>query len=182
MNPWLDLVRAAHGLQHGNIDNPAAGISVCAIAADDFPFLLSPSAPWLRRQDFTNSKKLRSRSFHCSISCARCTRISVLTFFSAIMAAPITVLPKAVVADKTPVSWADRASNAAVCSSRSSPLNEAQILRPLRRSSWSSTEMPFSCIQFITSSKQPRGRKRKFPRYSAQQITRGRFQTGMRMA
>ena len=63
MNPWLDLVRAAHGLQHGNIDNPVAGISVCAIAADDFPFLLSPSAPWLRRQDFNNSKKLRQPLF-----------------------------------------------------------------------------------------------------------------------
>ena len=59
MNPWLDLVRVAHGLQHGNVNHSAAGISVCAIAADNFPFLLPPSALGLRRQDIINSKKLR---------------------------------------------------------------------------------------------------------------------------
>ena len=59
MNPGSDLVRAAHGLQHGNVNHSAAGISACAIAADNFPFLLPPSVPGLRRQNFINNKKLR---------------------------------------------------------------------------------------------------------------------------
>ena len=54
----------------------------------------------------------------------------MLTFRFAIMAMANTVLPKAVVADSVPVWCAVMASIAICCSSRSSPLNVALMLRP----------------------------------------------------
>ena len=58
------------------------------------------------------------RSIHCSSNCWRCTSTSVLTLRWAISQAAMTVLPKAVVADRTPVSCASNALAAASCSGR----------------------------------------------------------------
>ena len=57
--PRFDFVGITHGLQHGDIDNAAAGIFIGPIQADDFPLFLSPSALGLRRQNFVDDKKLR---------------------------------------------------------------------------------------------------------------------------
>ena len=68
-------------------------------------------------------RNIDSRSIHCSKSCRRCTKTKVLTPRCAISHAASTVLPKAVVAAKTPVSWASIAWAAACCSGRNSPQN-----------------------------------------------------------
>ena len=76
-----------------------------------------------------------SRSTHCSCNCRRCTSTSVLTPRSAMSQAATTVFPKAVVAERTPVSWASMASAASCCSGYSSPRKFASSGLPAKRSS-----------------------------------------------
>ena len=58
------------------------------------------------------SRNADSRWTHCSSNWRRCTRTSVLTPRWAISQAATTVLPKAVVAARTPVSWRSSSSAA----------------------------------------------------------------------
>ena len=62
-----------------------------------------------------NPRNVDNRSIHCSCNCRRCTRTRVLTPRLAISHAATTVLPKAVVAESTPVSWASMAAAAICC-------------------------------------------------------------------
>ena len=55
-------------------------------------------------------RNVDKRSTHCSSNCRRCTRTSVLTPRWAMSQAATTVFPNAVVADRTPVSWASMAA------------------------------------------------------------------------
>src|SRR5260370_299943 len=75
-----------------------------------------------------------NRSTHCSCNCRRCTRTSVLTLRWAVSHAATTVFPKAVVADRTPVSCAKRARAAVDCSGRNSPRNSTSRGLPALRS------------------------------------------------
>ena len=56
--PGLYFVGIAHGLQHGDINDPAASVFIGSIQADDFPLFLSSSALRLWRQNFVYDQKL----------------------------------------------------------------------------------------------------------------------------
>ena len=75
-----------------------------ATSSDPVGFLWPPP---IRPMDFDGrSRNADNRSTHCSSNWRRCTRTRVLTPRWAISHAAITVFPNAVVADRTPVSWA----------------------------------------------------------------------------
>ena len=76
------------------------------------------------------SRNSDRRSCHCISNALECTRISVFVFLLAIRATAVTVFPKAVVADNTPLENSMRALIASNCSSRSFPLNVTPIGLP----------------------------------------------------
>ena len=76
------------------------------------------------------SRNSERRSCHCKSNAFEWISMSVFIFFRAINAAAVTVFPKAVVADNTPLVWAMRVLMAFNCSSRSLPLNATAICLP----------------------------------------------------
>src|SRR6218665_3775888 len=76
------------------------------------------------------ARKLCSRSCHCVSSSVRWTRTRVFTPRLAITAAAVTVLPKAVGAQRTPVSCCSVAPTATSWSSRSVPAKRTSICAP----------------------------------------------------
>ena len=98
-------------------------VKLCKTATSIKPvgFLVPP--PMRPIASFGSSKNVESLSIHCSCSCLRWTKMSVLTLRLEINQAPITVFPKAVVADRTPKSVFRRVSAAIFCSLLNSPKN-----------------------------------------------------------
>ena len=103
------------------------------------------------------SRKFSSDAFHCSRSALEWTRIRVLTLRCPIKYAPTTVLPKAVVADRTPMSWDKRALAAGICSWRSSPRKATLICCPGWRWSAKMYGVSYVSSRSFNGSKRPLG-------------------------
>ena len=135
---------------------------------------------FLRPRFFGSSGSLKSmsrnsvrRSCHCVSKALEWTRIRVFTFLRAIIAAAVTVFPKAVVACKTPLLYVSNALMASVCSSRSFPVNVTDIFFP-----WlvSSVILYFTLLSFKNdriASSHPRGIARYSSVISKQEMIRG---------
>jgi len=94
-------------------------------------------------------------------------------FRFAIRYAPITVLPKAVVAESTPISCCNSAPAAISCSIRSVPLNSAAMGAPGLRLSSTWYDVPASSNSASNSSSQPRGMLRYSALFSVQSMILG---------
>ena len=96
--------------------------------------------------------------FHCSKSACVCTIIRVLVFQFAIRAVEVTVFPKPVPAERTPISCARRVSKASGWLSLSVPLKQKFWIVPFVRLS----EITYSTFrlsrQHFISSRLPRGK------------------------
>lgn len=113
-----------------------------------------------------------SFSAHWETSAQRGTMTSVGSRRREMRYAPITVLPNPVGADRIPSSCSSICSAAFSCSSRSSPLNWADMAGPAYFSSCRRKLAPASLRIFRSLRLQPRGRAMNPSRSSPRHITR----------
>ena len=102
-------------------------------------------------------KKVSIALSHCSISAEDCSKISVFTFFLAIILQQTTVFPNAVAAWSIPVSCFNMASAAKSWGSFNCPSNVARISFPGQRSSQIWFTIPALSHLAVTSSNRPLG-------------------------
>lgn len=67
-DPRFDCVCVSKGLQQGNVDDAAAGISSTAVLSDQFAFLLRPRFFGTSGSCSRSSRNCERRSFHCRAS------------------------------------------------------------------------------------------------------------------
>ena len=123
-----------------------------------------------------------SLSFHCDTKLILLTRINVLTFRSAISLIATTVLPKAVVPHKMPLSCSNNFAIAVGWSSLSIPLNSTSIFLPVLVCSSHTTSKPIFSKSALQSASQPLGKHKYSVVSSAQQIILGLLKVAILMA
>jgi hypothetical protein len=164
---WIDLALTRKRLHHRDVD--LAGGLVLA-AADDTDHALAR----LQKCGKAHLPLLEQfRAVHQN---------QVLTQRRAMIAAAVTVLPKAVGAHSTPASCPSIAATAASWSGRSVPLKPTAMGVPAWRSSRRSMRMPLSTNRSRAASKHPRGSAMCRGKFSAQPMMRGLSHTDIRIA
>lgn len=103
-------------LHNGDINDPTVSIFSRSDLPDETTLLFLPRFLGSSGKTSWMFKNCSRDDFHCSSRALDCTKIRVLTLRCPIKYAPITVLPKAVVADRTPESSTSSACAAGSCS------------------------------------------------------------------